>query len=138
MSVENRLRQAGLKATPARKAMLRAFEEASDSLTAEALAELLLEQEVIVRQATLYRNLNAFVAAGLILPAPQDQETAAAYEMPKADHGHDLICYRCKKRESLKHCPLHQYENEVMTQTGFSIEGHALTLYGLCPECQEN
>ena len=54
---------------------------------------------------------------------------------PARRHGHYLVCTSCAARVKIDGCPLHALEEGLARDTGFSIEGHSLTIYGKCPLC---
>ena len=58
------------------------------------------------------------------------------YERAGRGHHHHFRCERCGQVFELRAtCPVAVLEG-VTLPGGFEVRGHALTLYGLCPECR--
>lgn len=81
--------------------------------------------------ATVYRNLKSLLAAGAIqgveLPG-----AALRYELAHQPHHHHFQCRRCQQVVDIPGCPP---GIATMAPPGFLVDGHALTLYGLCAAC---
>src|SRR5699024_3610172 len=102
-------------------------------MTAEMLYEKLRECCPTIALSTVYRNLERFCAEGLI--QKESLNDGVVRYTSCRQHGHYLVCTQCDKRIRLQSCPLTAVEEEIAKQTGFSIEGHSLTIYGKCPDC---
>jgi len=50
-------------------------------------------------------------------------------------HSHMLVCRSCFKVVESDDCDLSVLEKLIATKTGFTVEGHHLEFFGLCPEC---
>lgn len=95
--------------------------------------ELLAEAQKSVPNlslATIYRNLKGLVADGLVqvvsLPGQTDR-----YEIHKHHH-HHFHCSSCHQVTDIDACP---GDLGKLMPKGYRLEGHELTLYGLCPSC---
>ena len=86
--------------------------------------------------STVYRNLERFTEAGL-LEKILFHDGVTRYSAAER-HGHYLICTACDQKLRIADCPLHHIESDLARETGFTISGHDLTIYGLCPNCKEN
>ena len=71
---------------------------------------------------------------GLLLRG-SGQDGALLYQLRDSRHRHYLICTRCGSAVPISGCPLEALEQSLGKETGFSITGHNLELYGLCPRC---
>ena len=95
--------------------------------------ELLAEAQKSVPNlslATIYRNIKALVADGLVevvsLPGEVDR-----YEVHKHHH-HHFHCNSCQQVIDIDGCP---GDLSKLMPKGYSLEGHQITLYGRCPAC---
>ena len=66
------------------------------------------------------------------------EDGIARYETPGAVHGHYLICTGCSRKVRIEECPLSELSRKLEQETGLSVRGHNLQLYGLCPECRKS
>lgn len=128
-----RLRQAGIRVTAQRMAVLRALIDARKPLTATSLARAALADADL---ATVYRSLAVFEKKGLIRRVDLRQSGAAfEYEDP-SHHHHHVICTRCGRIEDIGRCDFGPLRRSALASTGFSrVTGHAIELFGVCASC---
>jgi Fur family ferric uptake transcriptional regulator len=86
-------------------------------------------------EVTVYRTLEILSALGLIRRL-HTEDGCHAYAVATRDHGHHVICRGCKRVVEFGSCDISQIVNAVEQETGFSVTGHWLEVFGLCPECQ--
>jgi Fur family ferric uptake transcriptional regulator len=117
--------------TRQRAAIRSAIEHAARPLSvreAHALARKALRGLGI---ATVYRAINDLVEDGALreveLPG-----AAVRYEMARAGHHHHFHCRRCDRVYEVEGCP---GSLSHLTPRGFRMEGHDLTITGLCAGC---
>jgi Fur family transcriptional regulator, ferric uptake regulator len=106
-------------------------------MTADEIFLALQNSAVSINLSTVYRVLDVFVSKGVVVRNMISEEHKAKYEINHQEHKHHLICYRCKKVEVIKGCPLEEYEKNLMAQTNYEIVSHKLEIMGCCPECRE-
>lgn len=132
---EQLLREAGLKATSPRIALLRALHAAARPLSAAALhASVGGDADVV----TLYRNLEAFAAQGLARRI-EGREGHALYECvdDTHTHHHHVTCTVCGRMEDVELCVPPRVLEEVSKKACFAeIQDHVIELYGICAACQ--
>ena len=129
---EEKMREAGLRVTPQRRAVWEAFGEdghlAADEVFARArrgLPEL--------SRATVYNTLAAFVEAGM-LQAVESRGAVLYDPNPDPMHHH----FRCRNCDRL--CDVRVEGVEALRISGeeaFIVEGKTVLLRGLCPPCSE-
>ena len=124
------------KNTKQRKAIMEILSKKNTPLTAEEIGDAIAPVYPKLALSTVYRNLELFTKAG-ILEKSFFQDGVTRYSIAKGHHGHYLICTGCQEKIRLEACPLHELENRLSNETGFTITDHDLTLYGLCPRCKE-
>lgn len=137
------LKEYGLKNTPGRQAVLEVLARSEEPITAEEVYRRLLaaEQERgrgkksrCACLSTVYRTLSVLAEKGLLLRGAGPEGTLT-YQLRDSRHRHYLICTGCGSAVPIPGCPLEALEQSLGAQTGFSITGHNLELYGLCPRC---
>jgi len=81
---------------------------------------------------TIYRNLKEFADVGLV-EYQEKNKTLVKYQCDfNHMHHHHFICTNCGKVTELNACPIEFFADQL---PGYTIEGHAIEVYGLCPEC---
>lgn len=132
---ERILREAGLKATPRRKAMLRILLESEYPLTAEEIYRS-LSGERKCDLSTVYRALNT-MAEHRLLQKNVHRDGKVYYQLNLEHHSHQLVCERCHESVPIDLCPLEQLERDLRENTGYRITGHRFEISGVCPRCAE-
>jgi Fur family transcriptional regulator, ferric uptake regulator len=86
-------------------------------------------------QATVYRTVTLLGDLGL-LARVQDRRGEICYTAPPIGHSHPLICGVCRRIVRFDgNGDVKDLEARLERETGFSIYGHHLEVYGICPEC---
>lgn len=102
--------------------------------TAQEIYERVRQRLPRVSLATIYRNLEALVARGLVrkLESATDRRR---FDGGLQDHYH-LRCLACGRVEDAP-LPLQEELNRLVgAQSNYLILGHNLEFYGLCPACR--
>ena len=123
-----------MKNTQRRAAILAEVSASQGPVSAEEIFQRLQERFPTLALSTVYRNLERFAEDGLV-----EKETSpdgVFRYAGKDDHGHYLVCTQCHNRVRLHECPLSAMEEKLEEETGFSIDRHQLTRYGICPACK--
>ena len=121
--------------TNQRRAILKALETALGPLTPQEVLEQAGQEHKHLGLATVYRNLNSLSEQGDIVAVhlPND---VTRYEVSGRAHHHHFCCSKCTQVFELsQRCPVAILEG-VTLPGGFKVQGHELTLYGTCPQCQ--
>jgi len=82
--------------------------------------------------ATVYRNLNGLVDAGLARAINLPGEPAR-FELADKGHHHYFTCNRCQTVYDLSTCVQQGFGSLV--PPGFELESHEIVLYGRCEAC---
>ena len=135
-----RLRQTcvarGLRLTPQRDVLLRALSSTMGHPTADDLVRKVRKILPTVSHATVYRNVQELVRAGLI-GTLERSGAAVQFEM-NPDHHHHFICRRCGQVWDVY---LNQVAVTVDRQrsplSGFRIDRRDVQLQGLCACCRD-
>lgn len=130
------LKSSDLKSTKQRSAVLDILKKFSQPVCAEDIYSELKKQELSVSLSTVYRTLDKLTEKGLVNKIVFSGSSKGLFELNTNVHKHYLICLGCRKIISIENCPLKDYEEKLAEETGFSIQGHRLNVYGYCPECR--
>ncbi|MDO8701739.1 MAG: ferric iron uptake transcriptional regulator [Undibacterium sp.] len=126
------LKSSGLKATLPRLKILEIFQSNEvRHLTAEDVYKILLNENMDVGLATVYRVLTQFEQAGL-LNRNHFETGKAIFELNEGSHHDHLVCLDCGKVEEFYDEQIEKRQNAVAKERGFTIAEHSLALYGNC------
>ncbi|MEK7510842.1 MAG: Fur family transcriptional regulator [Patescibacteria group bacterium] len=125
------LKQAGLRATKQRVALLALLRGAPMPLGVE---DLVRKGKNSFDTATAYRMLEAFVEGGLVRRLAFSRDRTL-YEA-QGTHHHHAICTSCATIVDVEACLPRTLDERVRSTAGFaSITDHALEFFGLCKAC---
>lgn len=135
MSDQSELQSMGLKATYPRLKILDIFRNTKERhLSAEDVYRLLLNENIEIGLATVYRVLTQFEQAG-ILTRSQFDNGKAIFELDDGDHHDHLVCNACGKVEEFTDSVIEERQHEIASAKKFTLSTHALVLYGICSDC---
>ncbi len=128
MSTGN-LRKAGLKVTVPRKRILELLEEAGNKhVTADDIYRVLMQAGEDVGLATVYRVLNQFEAAGLVVKH-NFEGGQAYYELDSGDHHDHMVCVETGAVIEFSNAEIERLQAEIAKQHGYEIVDHSLVIY---------
>ena len=127
------LRQAGLKSTPGRRAVLDILANSTSPLSPEQI-HTKVGSEVCDR-ATIYRILESLGEAGLVQRVILGGKTLYLPE-ESSHHHHHIVCRKCRATVCLDQCLISPLE-KTAKRLGFRDVRHSLQLTGLCAKCCE-
>lgn len=110
-------------------AAARAFRSA---FTADDLLAAVRERTPGVGTATVYRAVAAMEATAFVEPVGMRGAARLYVHCSQQGHHHHVVCTGCGAVADAE-C---EVGAKASCADGFTITGHALTLYGLCPRCQ--
>ncbi|MDR1423505.1 MAG: ferric iron uptake transcriptional regulator [Azoarcus sp.] len=126
------LKSIGLKATHPRLKILELFQTTEQQhLAAEDVYRLLIEEDMDIGLATVYRVLTQFEQAGL-LERHFFENGKAVFELNKGEHHDHLVCLQCGRVEEFYDAEIERRQNAIAKKRGFAIKDHALYLYADC------
>ena len=132
-SLKNLLRKNGMRATPARVAILTVLEKTHAPLSVEEVTQKI--RTTRADTATVYRTLNAFVKAG-IARRIEFQHGHAHYERA-GHHHHHITCQMCGRVEDVGRVHKGDIEKSALQQSKHfrDVSDHAIEFYGICRAC---
>ena len=81
---------------------------------------------------TIYRNLKEFADIGLV-EYQEKNKTLVKYQCDfEHRHHHHFVCKNCGRVTELKARPIEFFTDQL---PGYTVEGHAIEVYGLCADC---
>ncbi|MDD5708655.1 MAG: ferric iron uptake transcriptional regulator [Kiritimatiellae bacterium] len=134
------LRNSGLKVTGPRVKILELFikNEANQGrhMAAEDVYRQLIDADMDIGLATVYRVLTQFEQAGL-LQRHHFESGKAVFELNEGTHHDHLVCLQCGKVEEFYDAEIEKRQKVIARKRGFEIREHALYLYADCtnPDC---
>jgi len=133
--IEAVFREKGIPFTRQRRLIWEFFAGADRAATITETADALHGDGV--GQATVYRTVQLLSDLGLLAHV-QDRRGDICYIAPPIGHSHPLICGVCRRVVRFDgDGDLGELEARLAAETGFSIYGHHLEVYGICPSCRE-
>lgn len=133
-STADRLAAAGERVTRQRLLVADALTAEGRQVTAQDLYHRLREREPRIGRATVFRTLEALVAAGVARRLEQDSHVYG-YVACRPEHHHHLACERCGRVEEIDEAYVTPVAERVSSELGFTIDDARLDFYGRCARC---
>jgi len=130
------IRQAGYRLTRPRLAVLHAVAESDVALTAGQVHRRARARYPRLGLVTVYRTLDLLVSLELVPRLPTETGGQVYLRADQRPPGHVLICRSCHCAVEVPCAGLEEMTERLERQTGFTIQGHWLELFGLCPTCR--
>lgn len=131
-----KLRVHGIAVTPQRLAVLASVQHRHDHPSAEKIYREVRRELPAISFNTVYKTLEVLCQKGLVLKVNPLHEVAR-YDGETDRHVH-LICRRCQSIVDLHRQPEVEPDFDPRMLQGFRVEHQSITLWGLCPHCQES
>lgn len=131
-----RLRQASLRITGPRQAVLRALAEERRPLSSQEIHQRLPRGASDL--ATVYRSIQLLERIGAVKRFDFGDGLArfTLVDERHRGHQHHLVCTRCASIVEIGDCVVRELEERVATQSKFKSVTHRLEFFGICPACQ--
>ncbi len=133
-STADRLRGAGERVTRQRLAVADALTAAGRQISAQDLYGRLHRRDPSIGRATVFRTLEALVAAGVARRLELDGHVYG-YVACRPEHHHHLACDRCGRVEEIDEAYIRPVAERVAVNLGFRIDDARVDFYGLCASC---
>lgn len=133
-STAERLREAGERVTRQRLVVADALSALGRQVSAQDLYERLRRREPGIGRATVFRTLEALVAAGVARRLEQGGHVYG-YVACRPEHHHHLACERCGRVEEIDEAYIRPVADRVAADLGFRIDDARMDFYGLCARC---
>lgn len=135
--LENYIHTKGLRSTPQRNKILEIFLQHEAHVSAEELLQLVQRKYPDVSQATVFRAVKVFCAAGLA-DKVQDEYGVVKYEhaYKHKKHGH-LMCTSCGAIIEFDDPGLQDMQNRISKKQRFAARNTTIKIVGLCHACSK-
>ena len=130
-----RLRNAGYKITPPRRAVIEVVLSEGEHLDPNEILHRAQELHPQTGRATVYRTLELLTTLGIVRPIYVG-EHGPTYIRAEGGH-HHLVCSHCGTVTDFDQCVADTMERELETRFGFEIRSHLLEFYGICARCRQ-
>jgi len=129
------IREAGLRVTGHRLAILSIIARLRQPVTVYFLLETLRKKENI-DQATVYRNLLSLHTAGLIRRLDFNHGHAH-YELETGKSSYQFVCNKCEMVEKIDGVSSDDFVKKMLKKSKKfkSVMTHSIDVYGLCKSC---
>ena len=133
--LELMIKEAGLRITTHRVAILALVAKVKQPLTVYELLETLRKKEDI-DQATVYRNLSTLHESGL-LRRLDFNHGHAHYELETGRASHQLVCQSCETLEKIEGVSIDDAVKKMLKKSKKfkNTSTHSIEIYGLCKTC---
>jgi Fur family transcriptional regulator, ferric uptake regulator len=131
---EARLASAGHRLTAQRVIILDALRRSRRTVTAPELFEQLRSEHPSLGRATVFRNLDALVEAGLAQRFEREGHVYA-YASCSPAHHHHLVCAHCDRAIEIEEDVIGPLVGDIAARYGFSVAHQSLDFYGICADC---
>ena len=127
------LKNAGLKATNARIALLDEMKKSHNPRDAKEYLIALKKSGHLIDLVTIYRILETLVAKNIVKQL-NFNEGKFRYELEE-DHHHHLVCQNCGDISAIYGEWLKKAEKEIGKKYHFEVTNHSLEFFGTCKHC---
>lgn len=123
------LKEAGLKVTLPRVKILQILESSEEHhMSAEDVYRALLDSGEDVGLATVYRVLNQFESAGLVV-RHNFEGGHSVYEIERSDHHDHMVCVKTGQVVEFVSDEIEALQKEIADKHGYKLVDHSLVLY---------
>ena len=133
-TVDQRLRERGLRWTPQRRAVIEALAETDGHVTGAELVERCRARESSTIPSTVYRTLDVLEELGLVRHGHAADGREEFHVLPQQEHGH-LHCAECGATWEIGADQATAIVRAVRRAGGFEIDIGHVTLVGRCAAC---
>jgi Fur family ferric uptake transcriptional regulator len=138
-ALQTQLRQAGLRVTAQRAAVLRVLAHSEEHLSAEQIWEQAKAYDASINLATVYRTLSTLKELGIIDPRSLTADGRRRfYESAAKPRHYHFTCLGCGRVQEFESDLLDRAREQIARQHGFHITTARITFEGLCECCAQS
>jgi Fur family ferric uptake transcriptional regulator len=134
------LEQAGLRSTRPRSAIIDQIAEwatEGKDFSSEELWHATQARAPWIGRATVFRTVELLTALSFLDRITFADGSERYHPVQPGTHHHHLTCAECHRVVAIDACLPTQMLEKVERQSGFTISGHRLEIFGSCPSCRE-
>lgn len=134
------LREADLKVTPKRKAIIMFFLKNERYFTPEEVWLALKKRFGHLGFPTIYRNLKELENIGILvrINRPDQRLYYAICHLGKKRAHHHFVCQRCGRVSEVEFCNFEDIARDIEEKLGCRIISHFMQIEGLCSKCKQD
>ena len=131
-----RIREAGLRLTLPRRAVVRALAESEESfVSARLIIDHVQETAGRIEASTVYRILDDLARIGLVHHISLGNGRPGRWHIT-LDHDHEhLVCEACGRTIEVPHTEFAALYDLLLSKYGFQTSPHHFAIVGSCQEC---
>lgn len=130
------IRSMGLKVTQQRVTLIEIIQKNKNHLTAQEIYRRVSVVNPDMGPATVYRFLRTLSQHGFVSEV-RVGGLPARYEWGGKKHHDHLTCTQCGLVCEFENQDIEQLQDQIANHFGFTLTGHILELFGLCPRCKD-
>lgn len=127
-------RSRGIPITPQRLAIYRVLLASVEHPTAEEIYQSIKPEMPSLSLGTVYRTLE-WLSQQRLISRVHSPDSPTRFDANRAPH-HHLVCVRCNRVADLEEPALDQLTIDSQRLRGFTVIGHHVQVFGICPACQ--
>ena len=133
--LEKFIKEKGLRYTPQREEILKAFLSVEKHLSADELYKIVKKKDPDIGYVTVYRTMKLLEEAGLCNEI--DFGDGISRFEHKYEHGHHdhLICVKCGGCTEVMKPRIERLQDELAKERRFIPLKHSLQIFGICDKC---
>lgn len=133
---KDELKEASLKATPTRLAVLGILESSDKPIDVASITKYLYKNKIRADKTTVFRIINSFTDRGITKQLQLNEGKFRYEHASKKDH-HHLICESCGSIEDISDTFIADIQNKIKRNKKFLVKRHSLEFFGICKDCQK-
>jgi Fur family transcriptional regulator, ferric uptake regulator len=134
------LAQAGFRPTRPRTAIIdqiAAWAAENKDFTSEELWHTAQARAPWLGRSTAFRTVDLLTECGFLDRVTFADGSERYHVVQPGTHHHHLTCEQCHRVVAIDACLPAEVVDTVTQQSGFTLSGHRLELFGRCPTCQK-
>lgn len=135
-NILTRFKDLGYRITPQRMAIVQALISDTGHPTVEQVYEKVKADFPMTSRATVYKTIGLLKDMGEVTELNFSTGGSHFDGIKHNSHPH-LICTNCRKIIDIEETPNGQTFIEAALENGFRYQSHSLSIYGICPKCQQ-
>jgi Fur family transcriptional regulator, ferric uptake regulator len=135
--ISDRLRQAGLRWTPQRRALVEVLREHEGHVTATDLIARCRQRDPTTTPSTVYRTLDVLEGFDLVRHGHAPDGREEYHILPEAVHGH-IHCLACGATWEIKPETAALISDALEGDLGFAVDMSHVTISGRCQGCHDH
>lgn len=125
--------------TKQRQAIWQLLSNEDAFLSAQDVHDMLVRDGYNIGLATVYRNLQALVAAGDVDVLRQESSDTQLFRFcAGAQHHHHLVCRLCGTTVEITGEEVESWADSIAAHHGFSLVSHSFEIFGVCEKCAKD